>query len=143
MGVGLAGYTIDGGFKVVSCCRIALGVLREHHVRVMLEPRLGRSDLGVIGVSLDMLLEILRALESLATKVTLVWFQGHVDSDMRGYMIALDSGSGASTPLARQVQVVSALAANMAFANMILFMGTSEVSIAYREICMDKRGLLT
>ena len=109
----------------------------------MLEPRLGRSDLGVIGVSLDMLLEILRALESLATKVTLVWFQGHVDSDMRGYMIALDSGSGASTPLARQVQVVSALAANMAFANMILFMGTSEVSIAYREICMDKRGLLT
>ena len=46
---------------------------------------------GVIGVSLHMLLEILRTLEGLATELTSMRLQGHMDSYVRSYVIALDN----------------------------------------------------
>lgn len=74
----------------------------------------------VIGVSLDVLLEILRTLERLATKVAFVRLERNVNADVRSDVVSLDGGGTASTPLASQVQVVGALAANMALADVIL-----------------------
>ena len=71
-------------------------------------------------MSLDMLFEILRALERLSTEFTLVWLQGDMNSDVRGYVIALDGGGAALPPRAGQVEVVRRLAADMALANMFL-----------------------
>jgi hypothetical protein len=67
-----------------------------------------------------MLLEILWALESLATEVALVWFQRYVNANVRSDVITFDSGGAAVTPLAGQIQIVGALATNMALANVIL-----------------------
>jgi hypothetical protein len=86
----------------------------------MLQARLGRADFRVVGMSLDMLLQILGALESLATEITLVRLEGHMYSDVGGDMIALDSGGIARSPLAGQVQVVGTLATDMAFAHVFL-----------------------
>ena len=83
--------------------------------------RLGRAKQDrVIGVSLDVLLQILRALESLSTKVALVRLQWHVNTDVRCDVIALYSGSTAISPLASQVQVVGTFATNMALTNVVL-----------------------
>jgi hypothetical protein len=69
---------------------------------------------------LDVLLEILGALEALAAKVTLVRLEWNVNTDMRRDVVALDCCCSALVPLARQVQVVGALAANMLLANMLI-----------------------
>lgn len=69
---------------------------------------------------LDVLLQILGTLESLATEVALVRLQGDVDTNVRRDVVTLYSRSTAVTPLAGQVQVVGALATNMAFANVVL-----------------------
>ena len=74
----------------------------------------------VIGVCLDMLLQILRALEGLATEVALVRLEWDVDADVGGNVVALDGGRSACAPLAGQVEVVGALATDMAFANVVL-----------------------
>lgn len=103
-------------------------VLGEHHIRMMLQAWLGRANLRVVGMSLDMLLQILGPLKGLATEITLVRFQGHVDANVRGDVIALDSGCVAGTPLASQVQVVGALAADMALANVFLYPGAMLVT---------------
>lgn len=71
-------------------------------------------------MSLDVLLEILRALESLATEVALVRLQRNVNTDVRSDVVTLDGGGAAVAPLARQIQVVGALAPNVTFANVIL-----------------------
>jgi HAMP domain-containing protein len=71
-------------------------------------------------VSLDVLLEILGALERLATEVALMRLQRHVNADVRSNVITLDGGSAAVTPLARQIQVVGALAPNVALTYVIL-----------------------
>jgi hypothetical protein len=55
------------------------------HVRVR-----GAEEHRVIGVGLDVLLEILRSLESLSTEVALMRLEGNVDADMRCDVIALD-----------------------------------------------------
>ena len=44
----------------------------------------------VISVGFHMLLQILRAFESLATELAAMRFQGHMDADVRSYVIALD-----------------------------------------------------
>lgn len=75
---------------------------------------------AVVGVGLDMLLQILRTLEGLAAEVTLMWLEGNVDSDVRGNVVALDGGGPARAPLAGQVEVVGALATDMAFADVVL-----------------------
>lgn len=56
---------------------------------------------AVVGVCLDMLFEILRALESLAAKVALVRLERHMDADVRGDVVALDGRGAACAPLAR------------------------------------------
>ena len=71
-------------------------------------------------MSLDMLLQVLRTLEGLATKVTLVWLQRHMYSNVRSDVIPLDRSSVASSPLASQVQVVGALATDMALTDVFL-----------------------
>lgn len=71
-------------------------------------------------MGLDVLLQILRTLERLATKFALVRLQGDMDTDVRGDMVALDSLRAAVAPLASQAKVVCALAANMAFADVFL-----------------------
>lgn len=68
----------------------------------------------------NVFLQILRALECLATEITLVWLQRNVDSNVRGDMVTFYGGSPTATPLASQVEVVCALSANMAFANVFL-----------------------
>jgi len=71
-------------------------------------------------VSLDVLLQILRSLESLTAEVALVRLQGHVNTNVRRDVVTLYSRSTAVTPLASQVQVVSTLTTNMAFADVVL-----------------------
>ena len=69
---------------------------------------------------LDMLLEILGPLERLAAKVTLVWLERDVNADVRGDVVALDRRRATCAPLARQVEVVGALAPNVTLAHMVL-----------------------
>jgi hypothetical protein len=69
---------------------------------------------------LDVLLEILGALEALAAKVTLVRLEWNVNTDMRRDVVALDCCCSALVPLARQVQVVGALAANMLLTDVLI-----------------------
>jgi hypothetical protein len=71
-------------------------------------------------VSLDVLLQILRALEGFATEVALVGFQRNVNADVRGDVVTLDGGGATCAPLAGEVEVVGALAADMALAHVIL-----------------------
>ena len=71
-------------------------------------------------MGLDVLLQILRTLESLAAEVTLVGLQGDVDSDVGGDMVTLDGGGSALVPSTGQVKVVGALATDMLLANVFL-----------------------
>jgi hypothetical protein len=89
--------------------------------RVTASVGFGRSKQdGVVSVCLYVLLQILGALEGLATEVAFVRLQGNVNANMRGNVITLYSGGTAVTPLASQIQVVCALATNMALANVVL-----------------------
>lgn len=87
---------------------------------MMLEARLGGPDFRVVGMSLDVFLQILGPLEGLATEVALVRLQGDMHANVGGDVVTLDGGGVAVTPLASQVQVVSALAADMALADVFL-----------------------
>jgi hypothetical protein len=71
-------------------------------------------------MSLDMFLEILGTLEGFATEFAFVWFQGDMNSNVRGDVVAFDGGGTAATPLAGEVEVVGALAAYVALADMFL-----------------------
>ena len=72
-------------------------------------------------MSLHVLLEILRSLESFAAEVAFVRLQRNVDADVRSDVIALDSGGAAVAPLASEIQIVCALATDMALADVILW----------------------
>lgn len=74
-------------------------------------------------MSLDMFLQILGTLEGFATEITLVRLKGHMHTNVRGDVVALDSRGVAGSPLAGQVQVVGALATDMAFTNVFLSRG--------------------
>lgn len=69
---------------------------------------------------LHMLLQILRPLEGLAAEVALVRLQGHMNADVRCDVVALDRCGPARVPLAREVEVVGALAANMTLTDVLL-----------------------
>jgi len=71
-------------------------------------------------MGLDVLLEILGPLERLAAVVSLVRLEGHMDADVRRDVVALDRGGAALVPLAGEVQVVGALAANVFLADVLL-----------------------
>jgi hypothetical protein len=72
-----------------------------------------------------MLLEILRALECLSTEVALMRLEWDMDADVRGDVVAFDCRGAAGTPLAGEVEVVGALAADMALADVVLAMRVS------------------
>lgn len=92
--------------------------------RVAATIRLGRAkENRVVGVRLYMLLEILGALEGLAAEVALVRLQGHVHADVGGDVIPLDRGGAAVAPLTGEIEVVGTLAADMAFADVVLWYG--------------------
>lgn len=110
---------VDRALEVMGGSSITLRVLREHHIR-MLHARFRRADLRVVGMGLDMLLQILRSLESLTTEVTLVRLERHVNTDVGRDMITLDCGRVASTPLTGQVEIVGAFTSNMSLTNMLL-----------------------
>lgn len=76
---------------------------------------------AVVGVGLDMLLEILRPLESLAAEVTFMRLERNMDADVGGDVIAFDGRGTACSPLTGQVEVVGALATDMAFAHVVLW----------------------
>ena len=78
-----------------------------------------RED-GVVGVRLDVLLQVLGALEALAAELTLVRLQRDVDPDVGGDVVTLDGGGAARIPLAGEAEVVCALAANMAVTDVLL-----------------------
>lgn len=105
----------------------------------------GKSQHGLIylkhgAAHLDMLLQVLGALEGLATELTLVRLEGHMDADVRGDVVTLDSGGSARVPLASEVQVVGALAADMALTDVLLevvqprfFLSSSATGVLHRE----------
>lgn len=74
----------------------------------------------VVGMGLDMLLQVLRTLEGLAAKVALMRLERDMNADVRSDVITLDRGGAASTPLASQVEVVCTFATNMTLADVIL-----------------------
>ena len=80
----------------------------------------GAEQNGVIGMSFDVLFEILGSLESFAAKVTFVWLERDMDADVRGDVIPLDRGGPTRVPLASEVQVIGALATNMALTDVLL-----------------------
>ncbi len=80
----------------------------------------GTGQDRVVGVCLDVLLEILGALERLAAELALVGLERNMDADMRGDVITLDGGGPARVPLAGKAQVVCALATDVALANVFL-----------------------
>jgi len=71
-------------------------------------------------VGLDVLFQILRALEGLAAEVALMRLQRHVNTDVRSDVVSLDRGGAAVAPLASQVQVVGALATNVTLTDVVL-----------------------
>jgi hypothetical protein len=82
---------------------------------------LGRAQQNrIIGVSLDVLLQILRALKSFAAEVALMRLQWYVNTDVRGDVVSLDCGGAAVAPLACQVQVVGAFATNVTLTDVVL-----------------------
>ena len=71
-------------------------------------------------MSFNMLLEVLRTLEALATEVALVRFQGYMDANVRGDVVAFDGRSMAISPRTHQVEVVRTLTAHMTIADVFL-----------------------
>ena len=69
---------------------------------------------------LDVFLQVLRTLECFSTEFTFVWLQGNVDSNMGGDVVAFDRRGATSAPSASEIEVVCALAADMAIANVLL-----------------------
>ena len=104
----------------------------------MLEARFGGPDFRVVGMGLDVFLQILGPLEGLATEVALVWLQGHMHANVGGDVVALDGGGVAVAPLASQVQVVGALAADMALADVFLMIAS--LWSVLRTPSTDRRG---
>jgi hypothetical protein len=102
---------------MVIVARRALGLRAiVHTTRILARGHKNR----VIGMCLDMLLEILRTLERFATELALVRLERNVNANVRGDVVALHSSGPAGVPLAGEVQVVCALAANMAFTDVLI-----------------------
>lgn len=63
---------------------------------VLAHVRVGRAkEYRVIGMSLDVLLQILGSLEGLATEVALMRLEGDVDANVRCYVVTLDGSDAA------------------------------------------------
>jgi hypothetical protein len=86
----------------------------------------------VVSMCLYMLLEILRALEGLATELASMWLQRDVDTDVGGDMVALHNSDATISPSTGQIQIVSTLATNMALADMVLLCVVSSSVVVMR-----------
>ena len=75
---------------------------------------------GVIGMGLNVLLEILGPFECFAAEVALVRLQRYVNTNVRSDVVTFHSSRAAVAPLTSQVQVVGTLAANMTLTDMVL-----------------------
>ena len=96
------------------------GVSGEHHVGIS-RAGLGRAHQHrVVGMGFDMLLEILGPFECLAAKVALVRLERDMDTDVRGDVVPFDGGRATTAPLAGQVEIIGALAADMTLTHMFL-----------------------
>lgn len=106
----------------------------------------GRADEDrVVGVSLDVLLEILGPLEALSAEVALVGLEGHVDADVRGDVVALDGGGAAGGPEALEAEVVCALAADVLLTDVVVEqLGSAKLvgagAPAAGEVVLGRRG---
>jgi hypothetical protein len=80
-------------------------------------------------VGLDVLLQVLWTLECFSTEVAFVRLERDVDADVGCDVVAFHGGRAAGTPLAGEVEVVCALAADMAFADVVLALRVSRVFI--------------
>lgn len=94
-------------------------------------------------MGLDMLLQVLGALEGFATEVAFVRLQRHMHANVRSDMIALDSSRAARAPLAGKVEVVGALATDMSFAYVVLFARVEVSSTPSEEGLATTSHLLT
>ena len=74
----------------------------------------------VIRVCFDVFLEILWTLEGFAAELAAMRFQGDMDADMGCDVVAFDDLNAASSPRTLQIEIVGALATDMAFTNVIL-----------------------
>lgn len=97
-------------------------IVIEHSLSLPLATvRVGRArQHRVVGMGLDMFLEILRPFEGFATKVTLMRLERHMNSDVGGDVVPLDRGGVTGAPCTGQVEIIRRLAAHMAFADMFL-----------------------
>lgn len=68
----------------------------------------------------DVLLQVLGSFESFPAEVALMGLQRDMDTNVRRDVVALHSRRSAVSPLAREVEVVCALAAYMLFAYVVL-----------------------
>lgn len=119
-----------------------MAAISRAHARVLVLWCRTADEDRVVGVSLDVLLQILRSLERLPAKVTLVRLERDMDTDVRSDVVSLDSGCAAASPLARQVEVVGALPAYMSLADVVVEdLGSSE-ALAARVPPTDKRVIL-
>ena len=75
---------------------------------------------AVIGMSLDMLLQILRALEVLSTEGAAMRLEWDVNANMRSNMVAFHHLGTTRSPRTCEAEIVRALAPNMFFAKMFL-----------------------
>ena len=78
------------------------------------------SDERVISMGLDVLLQILGTLESLATEFASVRLEWHMYTDVRGDVVAFDDGNMAVGPATGQIEVVGTLATDVPLANVFL-----------------------
>lgn len=78
----------------------------------------GSKENRVVSVSLYMFLQILGALERLATEVALVRLQWDVNSNVRSNVVTFDGSGSARVPPAREIQVVGALSSDMLLTDM-------------------------
>lgn len=85
---------------------------------------------AVVGMGLDVLLQILRTLEGLTTEVALMRLEWYVDTNMRRDVVALHGGGSACAPLAGKIEVVCALAADMTLANVVIECFSAVASLA-------------
>ena len=71
-------------------------------------------------MGLDMLFEVLRALEGLPAEIAFVWFQRNMNANVRSNVVTLDRSCPTGPPLTGQVEVVCALPTYVALAHMLL-----------------------
>lgn len=105
---GMIIVAVGGSFSSLSVARVLTSMLFG-----------GSKENRVVGVGLDVLLQVLRTLEGLSAEVAFVWLERDVYSDVGGDMVALDSGGTAGVPTAGKVQVVGALPADMFLADVL------------------------